>query len=86
MRALSLAQASRCETAKTPHCRCRCHGVLHGAARLINPTAERDRQFYEILPPDDPHHVRSKEEVRQRKRMQRAEKKHPGQGRLFGSD
>jgi len=32
-RALSFAQAQRCEDALHPRCRCRCGGALHGAKR-----------------------------------------------------
>ena len=32
-RALSYAQARRCEDALHPRCRCRCNGTLHGAKR-----------------------------------------------------
>lgn len=91
MRALSLRQAARCETAKHPTCRCRCHGALHGAKRNF---IEEDRQnleereFYEGLPADDPHHLPTKEEQR-RKRKDRAFLKRSelsGQGLLFAGD
>lgn len=82
MRALSLAQASRCETAKHQNCRCRCGGVLHGRARVAveNPEPEVLRVFFEELAQDDPHHVRSKEEIKLRRKMRRdAAKKSPKQ-------
>jgi len=45
VRALSERQASRCENAATPKCRCRCGGRFHGAKR----GSVRE------LAPDDPH-------------------------------
>ncbi len=62
MRALTFSQARRCERALTPRCKCRCGGALHGAGR-VGPEAQR--QAYEQLPADDPHHVVSDEERRQ---------------------
>jgi hypothetical protein len=35
MRTLSERQASQCEGARTPRCRCRCGGALHGANRVV---------------------------------------------------
>lgn len=61
MRALSYRQASRCETAKNKRCRCRCGGALHGASRLAP-----SREAFEALPQDDPHHVPTEPERRQR--------------------
>jgi hypothetical protein len=49
MKRLSLRQAGRCESAKTPRCKCRCGGLLHGAARGGSPA------FFEGLPNADPH-------------------------------
>lgn len=49
MKPLNLRQAQRCETAKHGRCRCRCGGVLHGAARGM------DEEFFRALPEDDPH-------------------------------
>lgn len=83
MRALSLAQASRCETAKNPGCRCRCHGALHGTKRSGDATDEIDQQFFETLPEDDPHHVRSAEEKLRRARRKRAAAKAKDQGLLW---
>jgi hypothetical protein len=63
-----MKQAQRCETAKTPRCRCRCGGLLHGAAR--GKSAEGDNaEFFESLPDDDPHKAmeRPKPKPRQRK-------------------
>jgi len=40
-------QARACETARTPRCRCRCKGALHGG----------QRPFLELLPDSDPHRV-----------------------------
>jgi hypothetical protein len=83
MRALSLAQASRCETAKNPVCHCRCHGALHGKKRAGEATDAVDREFFEALPADDPHHVRSGEEKKRRARIRRAAAKAKGQGLLW---
>ena len=69
MRALSLRQANRCETAKNKVCRCRCGGALHGAARDL--ATGREREFFEELPADDPHHLPTKAE-RKQKRKDRA--------------
>lgn len=61
MRALSLKQASRCETAVGHVCKCRCHGALHGAARVLAPDVQNLEAFFAALPPDDPHHRITKE-------------------------
>jgi hypothetical protein len=54
MRRLSERQARNCEEARLPRCRCRCGGALHGAKRGgDNPP----REWYESLPPDDPHKI-----------------------------
>ena len=86
MRALSLRQAARCETAKHKTCRCRCHGALHGAMRnFIEEGRQRieEREFYETLPKDDPHHLPTREETR-RKRKDAAYVKRSGkQGLLW---
>lgn len=84
MRALSLRQAARCETAKCKTCKCRCGGTLHGAFRnFIEEGRERNPDFYQTLPEDDPHHVRSEEEKKRRARLQRAADKARGQGLLW---
>lgn len=83
MRALSNRQANRCETAKNKACRCRCGGVLHGSMRNL---IEEDRAvegFFEALPPDDPHHVRSAEEKKRRAKIRRQLAKAPRQTRLW---
>lgn len=77
MKALSLRQASRCEMAVHAKCRCRCHGELHGSKRGvqgIEPVADLmpPREFFETLPGDDPHHVRSRAEINKRRKLQRA--------------
>ncbi len=54
MKALSLRQAGKCEHAKKPRCRCRCGGVLHGAARV---------ERVEELPFGDPHQPARQAEV-----------------------
>jgi hypothetical protein len=51
---LSEAQASRCEHATRPRCKCRCGGVLHGASR--GAVAE--------FAPVDPHYAPSSRPVR----------------------
>lgn len=53
MRALSMAQARRCENAKHKRCKCRCQGAMHGAAR------GQDDAFFHALHAqgDDPHGV-----------------------------
>jgi PHP family Zn ribbon phosphoesterase len=48
-RALSKAQAGRCEHAKTDRCCCRCGGAFHGKGRVADVTE---------LPAEDPHHAR----------------------------
>lgn len=87
MQALSLRQASRCETAKTKACTCRCGGALHGKNRsgddLLACDAIAEREFFEQLPLDDPHHVRSVEEKKRRARIKRAAAKKPNQERLW---
>jgi hypothetical protein len=45
-RRLTRSQATACENAHSPRCRCRCQGALHGARRATD-VAE--------LPPSDPH-------------------------------
>lgn len=55
MKPLTARQAATCETAKTPpsKCRCRCGGAGHGKGR----SHEAQREFFEALPEEDPHHV-----------------------------
>ena len=61
MKRLSMRAAQRCETAKTPRCKCRCGGALHGAARnMIEEGRQGDPKFFENLPRDDPHHAKAK--------------------------
>jgi hypothetical protein len=73
MKALSKRQAARCENAKTKTCRCRCGGALHGSMRnLIEEDREANPAFFEELPEDDPHHVRSQEEKKRRRRKPRS--------------
>lgn len=84
MRALSFRSAANCETACKPRCKCRCHGELHGVARG-GPAADLegetyDRGWFERLPPDDPHHVRSEEERKEMARVARERRR--GQLRL----
>lgn len=77
MRALSNRQASRCETAKTKTCKCRCGGALHGALRHkeAGDWAEPEAYFFEGLPADDPHHTRTPEEKRRMRKLARDRKK-----------
>ena len=51
IRPLSARAASRCETAKTARCRCRCGGLLHGAGRFTTEDEARE------LRDDDAHHA-----------------------------
>lgn len=54
LRPLNTRQVVTCETGQTTRCRCRCGGQMHGAKRSRMP------EFYEKLPPSDPHHMRNK--------------------------
>ena len=78
MRALSVPQAARCETALNEKCRCRCGGRFHGARRVLEP----DRELFEALPEKDPHHVPTAEEKKRRRRKS-GRLEAAGQGRLF---
>lgn len=88
MKALSLAQASRCETAEHKTCKCRCGGALHGAKRpgdvyadtVFPSQKDYEQTFFETLPEEDPHHIRSKVEIAKRRRVQRAAAKHKQTG------
>lgn len=64
MRRLSENQARTCEDAVGKVCRCRCGGALHGAnrARKAHPEGEIPREWFEQLPPDDPHKVTTRGE------------------------
>lgn len=73
MRALSVRQASNCETAKTSVCRCRCKGAFHGMKR--SGAKEPDPAFLAALPLEDPHHVDDKGQKRERKRQEKRDKK-----------
>ena len=64
-RALSEAQAKRCEEATHPRCRCRCGGAAHGAKRLGE---DPERAAFEQLPEDDPHHLPEKRQGRRRRK------------------
>jgi hypothetical protein len=57
---LSMRAAQRCEAAKTGRCRCRCGGLLHGAARGM------DEAFFAALPDDDPHKAVLRREPKKR--------------------
>lgn len=60
MKRLSLRAAQRCETAKTPKCKCRCGGALHGAMRNMIEEGRERSNFFQELPKDDPHHAKAK--------------------------
>lgn len=83
MRALSQRQASCCETAKHKTCHCRCKGALHGALRVVCGEGQVDPAFFEQLPEDDPHHVRSAAEKKRRAKILRQQAKAPQQTRLW---
>ena len=51
MRALTARQATNCENAKSPRCRCRCGGVLHGKERFGS------LEESALLPETDAHHA-----------------------------
>lgn len=77
MRRLSEKQARQCENALTKRCRCRCGGALHGANRNRKEDVEPElssadgtaaREFFEGLPGDDPHRIRTEEEKEERQR------------------
>lgn len=81
VRALSLAQARACENAVHPHCDCRCGGAAHGKGRARTDSGEQipedqiPRDFFEGLPPDDPHRLPNPAELRaRRKRLQERRK------------
>jgi hypothetical protein len=82
MRALSLRQASRCETAKHRVCHCRCHGALHGVNRAQEENP--DRAFFETLDAGDPHRLPTKEEQKQKRKDRAYMKKSGKQGFLGG--
>ena len=65
LRQLSQRQASNCEQAREPVCRCRCGGALHGARR-----GDGDA-FFNGLPDDDPHHIDSPEQKKAKKKAER---------------
>jgi hypothetical protein len=60
MKKLSMRSAMRCEAAKTGRCRCRCGGLLHGAARGMDP------EYFAALPDDDPHKAMQRQEKKRR--------------------
>lgn len=80
MRALSHESAYACENATGGRCRCRCAGLLHGAARGV---------ALEDLPEEDPHHYRAEPEpVRRRaadaeERVSRLEIAYEERGRVL---
>jgi hypothetical protein len=60
MRALSARQAATCEMSKTPRCKCRCQGALHGARRRNGAlvAVPADQSLFDWLrarPESDPH-------------------------------
>jgi hypothetical protein len=82
MRALSNRQAGRCETAKNKACRCRCGGQFHGKNRAGGEEPP-EREFFEALPEDDPHHLCSPAEAKKRAKIRRQEGRAPQQTRLW---
>lgn len=67
---LTASQASNCENAREPECKCRCGGAGHGAKRA--PAGkEDDRTWYEQLPETDPHHLPSDVERKHLKRQRK---------------
>lgn len=66
---LSFRQAQRCEEAREPVCKCRCGGRLHGAKR--NGASGGSREFFETLPEDDPHHVDSADQRREKRNVRK---------------
>ncbi len=71
MRALSEAQAGRCENALHKACSCRCGGQFHGRARV---PANAPREAYQQLPDDDPHHLPDRAKNRPDGRLDRTGK------------
>ena len=67
MRALSVRQASRCETALEDKCRCRCRGRFHGARRVL----DADPARFSELPSNDPHHIPTEAEKRLARKLVR---------------
>jgi hypothetical protein len=59
MKPLTERQARRCEDARGGRCRCRCGGAFHGSHRaqiaVDVKQAETPREWFEELPPTDPH-------------------------------
>ena len=67
MRALSVRQASRCETALEDTCRCRCGGRFHGSRRVL----DADPSQFSELPSDDPHYIPTEAEKRLARKLAR---------------
>jgi hypothetical protein len=57
-KALSEAQAQKCEDAREEVCHCRCGGAAHGRK------AGGGKAYFQGLPPDDPHHLPTDEEIK----------------------
>jgi hypothetical protein len=55
-KALTKAQAQKCEDASEPVCKCRCGGAEHGRG------GGEGLEYFQGLPPDDPHHLPTDEE------------------------
>ena len=60
VRPLNATQAASCEKAAAARCRCRCGGSAHGAAQMV----EAEREFFEQLPVEDPHHIPEHRQMR----------------------
>lgn len=78
-RALSLYAAANCEAATEKRCRCRCAGKFHGRGLVSEPERILDdgpleadaRQLLEALPEDDPHHIKTRDQLLEAKRRRR---------------
>ncbi len=79
---LSERAARACEEARQPSCKCRCGGTQHGTKRGGGQYGKQSdgtfldtpREFFELLPEDDPHYVPS-EAVKTERRKAKAEQK-----------
>ena len=80
---LSEAAARSCEEARGATCHCRCGGAFHGGKRGGSQYGKQTdgtffdtpREFFEQLPPDDPHYLLSAEIKRQRAEERKAQKR-----------
>lgn len=84
MKALSLNQANRCETAEGKVCHCRCGGMFHGAKRIN--AVQDGREAFEQLDEHDPHHLPIKPIKKKREKKTTEVKKPLTQMLLFNFD